>query len=258
MKFTALLIAFLISLLCTSCSRETTEASQLEEPPQENDDTEILASLSWPQLEAILEELGPDGYITRHAHYTPQEVDDNVHLLYDWVSLFENGKAAQPLYVLSITVDTYSILRFDYDGSEYYTVTSTSTPVGEYSGVFSNSSSVVSKRTFDYVFCDNVNGQPYKLPHTSMIIEEVDYDLETMPSLGSIGPGEACEIFRVHYPDSSDPPIVFGAVKINGEFYYIVGSYYIKADGTLIMLAFHGLRVEFDANAREIRPPAQG
>ena len=267
MKFTALLMAFLISLLCTSCNRESTETSQHEEPQTQEEIERERARLSWQRagewaqgVEHFLEELGPDGYITWNAHYGPQDVDDNVHLLEEWVSSFEQGNATPTLHIKAKGVDGPWLIQLDYDGGEHYTFT-----------VFRNgrkhisSSPIVTKRTFDYVFWTDISERPYgsgellySFPHTDMLIEEVDYDLEAMPPLGSIGPGKACEILHEQGCNPYNVMTVSGAVKINGEYYYEIEAYYVKADGNIVISYWHGCRVMFDANTREIRPPEQG
>jgi len=237
------------------------------------------------------------GFGDENEHYVSagfaEHWGDNIHLLENWVSMFERGEPAPPLHIASSHVDGISFVRLEYDGGPYFTATmfplwwqfSEQAPLTH---MRVHTSPHIIRRTLDYVIPIGLEYELFmSIPHTMIASSEIDYDLEAMPSLGAISPQEAVEIaqfrlgqshsqwlrlgssrswFDPHREESVDNGrgetlAVVGASTINGELYYelvredVAGAFFISADGAVMLGLFQGFWVHADANEVWITPP---
>ena len=263
------------------------------EVEREPEPTELTFSERWELWWEWMEQehqMPPDRFENEYYVGAGLNAGENRHLLLDWVALFEMGEPAPPLRILVSTHDGGHFIRLDYDGGPYYTATVFTTRgelIREYETF---TSAYIIRRAFDYVIPLNLENELFmRLRHTRIVSSEVDYDLEAMPTLGEISPQEAVEIaqFRLGQGHSQwlrlgssrewfDPHneefvensnwetlAVVGAVTIDGEPYYELRgeqspevTFFVSADGAVVLSGFHGVWVRADANEVWITPPA--
>jgi len=169
------------------------------EVEREPEPTELTFSERWELWWEWMEQehqMPPDRFENEYYVGAGLNAGENRHLLLDWVALFEMGEPAPPLRILVSTHDGGHFIRLDYDGGPYYTATVFTTRgelIREYETF---TSAYIIRRAFDYVIPISIVGEWFISIPLEVERVEVDYDLETMPSLGEISPGEALEVLR--------------------------------------------------------------
>lgn len=196
-RLSILMAALLLMLLPCGCAGPAENSapslppqSQSEQPPAEDASVPQEVPSPAPHEPAAL----PEGYREDNlVTYSAFEATRNLELLEEWAEAFRAGRAASVF--LFLKADGIGKLYHIYCGGDgTYTVTDL------LSGATASSSRLI-RRAVDYVFCTDLSDgvrmnrwQYLVVGHTPLDYRRVEYDIAAMPSLGAIGPEEACRL----------------------------------------------------------------
>lgn len=163
-----------------------------------NDDGSINIGVRDAAIQKVLDSVEEGTYVT----YSAVGNTEHVELLNEWVTCFQMGESAQPLYLFHYGYGWGNALRLlEYKGGSHYTVTDCVS--GE-----SWKSAVIVKRAVDFVFGTDLPLNEYMAKAEACIVRHVPYsaamlkyDLDLTPALGSMTAKEACERAILHNSD---------------------------------------------------------
>ena len=150
-------------------------------------------------LEELYNDLGSGNYVFCYAY--PGGLG-NGEILEAWIEKFKNGEVAT-IYTLHENIGFgFSFRVLECDGSGQYTITAFSQYARENASHWQTiTSSVIVRQETNYIFGSDLStaewfevGQRLTILHTSLDIDQVQYDAESQDTLGNVTPEEACAI----------------------------------------------------------------